>query len=357
MSGFDLQKLLRDVFEPKPGEKVLVLTDRPSAEDRDTPEWSARRAMAEEWRKGFEQLELEVHPLLEYKATGSHNADLPEKGEMGGEDVSILDLLSQVDIAMALTEFSATAPLSAAVKATHHLRVASMPGVARRMEESALAADYKEVARKANILADMLTRAESSKVKFSTGHELFFDLRYRKATADDGRATPDKEWPLVNLPSGEAFIVPYEGERKGEPSLTWGEIPVMYGCQMVTLKIEANRITHIDGEGRLAESMRAYFKIDPARGNVAELGLGCNDRAIITGNVLEDEKAGMHWAYGRSEHLGGTVGPDAFEKPEYVVHRDVVYAHDSPITVEFLSLQYPDDKEEEIMRDGEYTIF
>ena len=33
--------------------------------------------------------------------------------------------------------------------------------------------------------------------------------------------------------------------------------------------------------------------------------------AEVTGCVLEDEKAGFHWAFGRSDHLGGVVGVPA----------------------------------------------
>lgn len=43
--------------------------------------------------------------------------------------------------------------------------------------------------------------------------------------------------------------------------------------------------------------------------NVAELGIGTNDRARITGNVLEDEKAigTAHIAFGDNKSMGGTV--------------------------------------------------
>src|SRR5690606_35600610 len=91
------------------------------------------------------------------------------------------------------------------------------------------------------------------------------------------------------------------------------------------LVVRQNRITEING-GAYAAKLRAHFDVDPARRNIAELGLGCNDAAVVQGSVLEDEKAGFHWAYGRSEHLGGTVGPDAFSDPAHVVHHDIVYA-------------------------------
>jgi leucyl aminopeptidase (aminopeptidase T) len=43
--------------------------------------------------------------------------------------------------------------------------------------------------------------------------------------------------------------------------------------------------------------------------NIAELGVGTNERAILTGEILEDEKiAGtIHIAFGASAGIGGTV--------------------------------------------------
>jgi hypothetical protein len=73
---------------------------------------------------------------------------------------------------------------------------------------------------------------------------------------------------------------------------------------------------------------------------------------------LEDEKVmGMHWAAGLSEHLGGVVGVDDFSDPSHAIHHDVVYATGGPIEITSLVLQYEDGTHEEIMRDGQYTIF
>jgi leucyl aminopeptidase (aminopeptidase T) len=60
--------------------------------------------------------------------------------------------------------------------------------------------------------------------------------------------------------------------------------------------------------------------------------------ARVWGNVLEDEKAGPHIALGRSEHLGGVTGPDAFSDPRHVWHEDFVYARESPIQIRQMAL-------------------
>jgi leucyl aminopeptidase (aminopeptidase T) len=313
--------------------------------------------MAGTWRAAFAELGLPVQPLLSLAATGADNADLPATGRQDGREVEIVPLLARCHIVVAMTRFSATAPLSRFVKELPHLRAASMPGVLRRMEQSALAADYRQVAARCRQLADRLTHADSASVTFSTGHRIAFDLRYRTGLADDGLCTPEKSFPLINLPSGEAFVVPYEGERAGTPSQTRGVIPVRRSGETVLLHVEENRIEQVEGGGPAARAMDRFFDVDPARRNLAELGLGCNDRAVVLGNVLEDEKAGMHWAYGRSEHLGGTVGPSAFSDPRHVVHTDIVYAAGCPVTVSRLVLEYPGAEPETIIRDSAYQVF
>ena len=44
-----------------------------------------------------------------------------------------------------------------------------------------------------------------------------------------------------------------------------------------------------------------------------------------TGSILLDEKLGLHIAFGRSDHFGGTVGPGDFSGPDAVIHLDRVF--------------------------------
>lgn len=341
--SFDLPRLLRDVFAPTPNERVAVLTDTPPHPDADHAGWRERRVMAAEWRDAFEAMGVRALPPVFYPATGANNADLPPQGEMGGQVVSLETIVADIDLAVAMTEYSATAPLMALTRRHPRLRAASMPGVLRRMERTALAVDAPRMAKRAVALAEQLQRAEQAEVLFSTGHRCRFDLRFRDAHADDGLCRPDRQGlRVINLPGGEAFIAPYEGERPDVPSRTEGELPVWRNGEVIVLHVEHNRIAALDGHGEAAAALRDFFDQDPARRNVAEFGMGCNDRAVVSGSVLEDEKAGFHWAYGRSEHLGGTVSPAAFSSPSHVVHHDIVYARGCPIEATSILLTYPD---------------
>ena len=359
---FDIAKLFRDVVNPQKSEVITFLVDHPHGEIKSNALWEDRRKMAEQWRDGLKGLCEEVgavlNPIVSFPATGANNSDLPEEAQIAGEQVSLREILGQSNVCFALTEYSASAPLIALTKQFPHLRAASLPGVKRSMEQTALAADYTLVAKMAQILTERLSRAESAHTVFSTGHEFTFDLRFRQADADDGYLHADKTGlRMINLPSGEACIVPYEGERPDEPSRTAGQLPVQMTDDVVVLNVKGNRIIGAESMTLQARPLIERLSGDPARQNIAELGLGCNPAAVISGSVLEDEKVGFHWAYGRSEHLGGIVGPDHFARPENVLHVDIVYARGCPITVKRLTLTYPDKSQEIIIEDSAYTVF
>ncbi|RMF70999.1 MAG: hypothetical protein D6738_14915 [Acidobacteria bacterium] len=358
---FDLDKLLTDVFRPEPGEIVTVAIDEPRDGVPDNAEWVERREMAEEWRQAFVRLGkatgFEVRPLLAWPATGANNADLPARGRLGDEEVDLEPVLASSTLVVAMTEFSATAPLAKLAERNPDFRAASMPGVLRRMERTALAADYAEVARRCQAILERMRGAELVDVTFSTGHRAWFDLRHRTPEVDDGylpRGKPGDR--IINLPSGETFCVPYEGERDGIPSWTAGSIPVREDNETVVFRVAGNRIVAVDGPGPVAARWRAFFEDDPVRANVAEVAFGVNEAATVTGNVLEDEKAGFHWAFGRSDHLGGVVGVGAFRRPETVIHQDIVYARGNPIGVERAVVRRPDGTGSPIIENGEYVI-
>jgi len=334
-------KMFKDVFAPKSGEKVLFVIDTPHDEIKDNDNWLDRRKMAKEWYKTFGEMGKVTGftvSWMEYKATGMNNAPVPEE---------VLEAIRNFNLVLAMTEFSSTSsiiPICKAKGAT--TRGASMPSVERRMENSAFKANYQEVKKYALAIEKMLNKAVSAEILFSTGDTLYIDLRNRKAHADTGDCTEYGQ--SINFPSGEACITPYEGapdeiEKFGK-SKTKGIWPVKYDNELVIYVVENNRIVDLKGEGKKADEMRTFFNGNDTRRNIAELGLGCNPKAIITGNVLEDEKVGLHIAYGMSSHLGGKTDSD--------IHQDICYSKDCPIEGTKLILINNDGSKIELIKDA-----
>ena len=355
----NLRKLFIDVFDPQAGETAALFVDLPHGEIGDNDAWRARRAMAERWHAALSELgaerQFDVLPLVNFEATGMNNGQLPERGSQNGVSIALEEIGARTTLLLALTEFSASAPLIGWTKKFSQLRAASMPRIAPEMESTALAADYGQVARSCERLRARLAAAHSAEIEFSTGDHFVFDFRFRVPEVDDGYLHGDVPDPrLINLPSGEAFTAAYEGER-GVPSQTAGVLPVWHDNEIVRLRVEANRVEEVMGNTPGAGALRDFLFLDPGRCNVAELGLGCNPMARVWGNVLEDEKAGPHIALGRSEHLGGVTGPDAFSDPRHVWHEDFVYARESPIQIRQMILADSAGGREPLFVNGSYV--
>ncbi len=376
LTGPELVALVRRVFVPRPGEKALaILVDLPDAQVPDDADWAARRAMAADWAAQLKALDsdlgLATH-LAIYPNIHTNNGDLPEQvwlhtgGPLPASEaldpaasLSFAELYAEHPILIALTKFSATAPLKLAAK-KHPIRAATMPGFRADMIP-ALRLDYTEVNRRVNLLKDLLDRAEGAAFRFGTPAgecALHLDLRHRTGHASGG-LLPE---PGVagNLPSGEAYIVPYEGERPGDASRTAGIMPVQFGAEVVRYRIEGNVAVAVLSEGPASRKEVEHLQREPAYGNLAELGLGVLAAFGVkpVGEILLDEKLGLHLAFGRSDHFGGQVGPAQFSSPEAVIHIDRVYVPETQPDVQVLSvdLTMPDGTSVALMRNGAYSV-
>lgn len=372
----ELIALVRHVFAPTPEDRGLaLLVDLPDERLPDNPEWAARRLMVAEWATMLagrsNALGLEVS-LYAYRNVVTNNADLPasltrvDPARLPA-DADALDpaaaepteqVLSSHSLLIAPTQLSATAPLKLLAKA-HGFRAATMPGFAPSMIP-ALRLDYGEVRRRVRVLKDLLDRAVRADLAFEVDgrqtHLLTLDLRHRSAHASDG--VLDEPGTAGNVPSGEAYIVPYEGEIPGHPSGSAGVLPVQFGRDVALFHVEANRAVRVTGEGNAAATQAGYLAREPAYGNIAELGLGVlADLGVQpVGALLLDEKLGLHVAFGRSDHFGGQVGAAAFSSPDAVVHIDRVYLpvlqpRVVPLRVD---LVLEDGRTVAVMRNGSY---
>ena len=328
----------------------------------------------------FAGFELDVH-LYVYRNAHTNNGELPSTlwrldavSALGNLPATAEDMAQQPTIALeevlsshplfvAPTQFSATAPLKLAAR-RYPFRAATMPGFSRAMIP-ALRLDYEEINRRVHLLKTLLDDATSATCRFlvdaSTQREFVIDLRHRTAHASGG-VFPDLG-VAGNLPSGETYIVPYEGEIEGDASRTSGLLPVELEGEVVTYRIEQNRAVEVlQPEGSKVASQEAQRIVqEPAYANIAELGLGVLDAFGVepTGEILLDEKLGLHIAFGRSDHFGGQVGPSQFSSADAVVHIDRVYVPRIQPRVRALSgveLEASNGTRVPIMQEGRYVV-
>jgi len=379
LTAHELTELIQRVFRPQTSDRSLaILIDLPDTALEDNAEWRVRRELARGWahelRKAHDHHGLEVDVVV-YRNARTNNADLPPEVWLWGDEeipedadlvtadaVPLTDVLRDHRLVLAPTELSATAPLKMLSKRLG-FRAATMPGFASAMVP-ALRLDYSEVNRRVWILKELLDDAIAADFEFEVegpqALSLHLDLRHRTAHASGG-LLPDPG-TAGNLPSGEAYIVPYEGEIEGDPTASAGLMPVQHSGddEVVVYRIADNRAVEVVSEGARSREEAQRLAREPAYGNIAELGLGVLDAFGIEpiGEVLLDEKLGLHLAFGRSEHFGGQVGPSDFSSPEAVVHQDHVYiaAIQPKVTARRVVLTFADGRELLLIVDGSYVI-
>ncbi len=171
-------------------------------------------------------------------------------------------------------------------------RVITLPGITEDIYMRCVDVDYARMKRETEKVAALIREKELT-VTTRAGTDIFIPLRKREVHACFG-TPPVGEF--VNIPDGEAASSPLEGKSEGKIVVDTGKNPF-------TITVE---------KGEMADcTNRDVWKLhDVENGrNLAELGIGTNPRATITGNVVEDEKVKgtAHIAFGTSTGLGGKV--------------------------------------------------
>ncbi len=332
--------MFKDVFAPKTSEKVLVLYDTPHDEIKDNEKWKESRQLATEWYDTLKKMGTSEGfsvDISKYNSPGLHNTQITK---------DIIDEISKYNLVLVFMEFSISSSVSKICRA----KDSNSRGVGlhpeRRMEDGVFKANYSDVKKYAISIKKMLNKAIGAEINFSTGDFLFIDLRNRVGHSDEGDCT--KAGKYINFPSGEGFIAPYEAASEeinefGE-SKTEGVWPVSYKGELLKYVVKNNKIVDIIGKGPMADEARKFYSENDSRRNIAELGIGCNPKAVVTGNVLEDEKVGLHIAYGTSTHFDGKVQSDT--------HLDIVYAKGCPVEGTSLKLIYEDGSKIELITDS-----
>jgi leucyl aminopeptidase (aminopeptidase T) len=124
--------------------------------------------------------------------------------------------------------------------------------------------------------------------------------------ADDGDLTASGAFG--NLPAGEGFVAPVEGATGGLVVFDGSIWPIGKLDDPLTIEIEDGYATAMSG-GQADEFDRVLRRYGRDADAVAELGIGTNDAAELTGNVLEDEKilGTIHVAFGDNHTFGGAI--------------------------------------------------
>src|SRR5699024_4641027 len=207
-------------------------------------------------------------------------------------------------IVFCLTKHSLTHTVARRKANEQGISVITMPGINEDMfVNGAINADYDEVEKTTLEETEKLTKHRA--VKIETGeNELFIPIGERKGVPSTG--VFHKLGDSGNLPSGEAYIAPLEYQAEGTIEINGSISGIGLLDEPVILTIKNGKL--IAASGYQGERLLEILGDGDGR-LLAELGIGTNYAARITGNILEDEKANdtIHVAFGSNHTFGGTI--------------------------------------------------
>jgi len=298
----------------KDGEKIVVITDVPTAE-----EWKAKTSakLAEMLERSIlakmvseiaaEKFSKNTVEFFTYPSIGKH-------GTYPGKEVE--EKMKSADVAIAITNYSLTHTDARVNACKAGKRVLSMPMFMAEMfyPGGPMTADYREIDKETRKIAEWITKANETRVTSPGGTDITLSVKDRKGMVDTGIFIEKGAWG--NLPSGEAYCAPVEGTANGKIVVEPNWYPDLK--EKMTLIFKNGYVAEIVGGGKIGDEFRNLLdfkkKEEPyiSRRNLAELGIGTNPNAKRPDNILEAEKikGTVHLAIGDNSHMGGKVSAD-----------------------------------------------
>jgi leucyl aminopeptidase (aminopeptidase T) len=314
----DLERAVKAVIEDclvvKEGEDVVVVCN------------PATESLAERLRAGAESVGAE--------AVLTMMAERNQHGQEPPDSVAAAMLKADVLLVPTVQSLSHTAARKAATDAG--ARAATLPGATEEMLARVMSADMEELRRRGSELADLLTAGSEAHITSAEGSDLTLNIEGRDGIPDSGEL--GAPGAFGNLPCGEGFISPHHDSGNGKLVVDGVIASIGIPEKPVELTVEDGAL--VDATGEMGEELMRQLTAAGRDGTrVAELGIGTNEKAILSGELLEDEKllGTVHLAFGASAGIGGEI--------QVPVHLDCVVMKPT-LTVDG----------REVIRDGELLV-
>jgi leucyl aminopeptidase (aminopeptidase T) len=276
---------LTDCAAAKKGENVVIVVDEPLRRIG-TAFWEAAR-------------ELETDAILCEIIPRATNGEEPPR--------AVAALLAKCDVFMCPTSRSLTHTDARRQACANGGRGATLPNITEDTMKRTLRADYRKIEERTKQLAAKIKGAKEARVTTALGTDITMSLVGRECLEDTGIIT--EKGKSTNLPAGEAYLAPVEGTASGRFVADGSCAGIGVLRQPITIEVSEGLATDITGGDEAKALVEMISKFGKDGRNIAELGIGTNDKAQLCGSTLEDEKVmgTVHIALGDNLSMGGSV--------------------------------------------------
>lgn len=175
------------------------------------------------------------------------------------------------------------------------------------------AGDYRRMHELGLLLEQLWNEGEHVRVESSEGTDFEADIRGRLSWRWDGYTFGADWYHLTGcaMPDGEVGLAPLEGSAQG--TVVWDASVHSLGLvrEPVRLTVVDGWVTKIEGGDQAAQLEAHLASLDDPNAYYcpAEIAIGINEAARITGTMREDKKARgtVHIAVGTNSDIGGTI--------------------------------------------------
>lgn len=319
------QKALSQVLFVDKGKRLLIVTD------------DSRKAIADAFENAVKKLSAKSETYILPQAQRPLK-DIP---------ADLVEKIKDIDAAVTIFEgFAEETPFRISlIKKIMSVakRLGHGPGITEDMMlKGPMGVDYQEMLERAKILMNAFKGAKTVHITAPAGTNIKLNIEDRAFATDI--VIDEGKWG--NFPAGEIWCGPVETEGDGiivcDGSIgDFGKV-----TDPVRIVMKGGKIMDVlCKDEKLLKGLEEALSVDDEARVIGELGIGLNLGAKLTGNLLEDEKAGRtaHIAFGNNDDMAGG-------KNNSKTHRDFLF------TAPTIVINYDHGRSKTIIMDGDVKI-
>jgi 2,5-dihydroxypyridine 5,6-dioxygenase len=280
---FAVQSVLQDCLGVRRNERVLLVCDEPQ-KDLSQMFWDDLKVRAPK----AQYLQLPRFPAQENE---------PPAGAAA--------FMAQFEAILMITERSLFHTNARRRASKQGARILCLAGATIESLTRTMTGRYQAIVEKSRKIADIFTIGHQAVLTSPAGTELSFSIARMRGFCDTGMALEPGQ--AANVPGGEGCVSPIPDSVNGILTVDGSFPEIGPLSKPVVLAVKAGAIKRLTG-GREAEKLRQRLRIFGSQAKmIAEVGVGTNPNAVVTGCTLEDEKTlgTAHVAFGNSLSFDG----------------------------------------------------